>query len=92
MSIAVEPVPNSGELILKPSVSEMYNVVSRCFDRIISVSSDIPTIESILFPELEKTSTLFPVFRRESAVSKIIHKEIFEKLFHFFKLIEQIVS
>ena len=70
MRISVEPVPNSRELRFNPSVNDMYNVVSRCFDKIIAVASNVPTIETVLFPELPQSSYLFPLFRSETAVSK----------------------
>lgn len=46
-------------------------MISRCFDKVITVSATIPKLETILFPELKDAGYLFPISRFEDTV--IIH-------------------
>lgn len=48
---------------------EMYNTVSRCFDRILLVGSTVPKIEAIIFPEFQGTAYLLSVSRDETLVN-----------------------
>lgn len=48
---------------------EMYNTVSRCFDRILLVGSVVPKIETILFPEFKGSAYLLSVSRNETLVN-----------------------
>ncbi|XP_053593796.1 dynein axonemal heavy chain 3 [Microplitis demolitor] len=74
--ITVEPVLGSTELRLNPNVMEMYNTVSRCFDRILLVGSTVPKIEAIIFPEFQGTAYLLSVSRDETLVSLIINEAL----------------
>ena len=68
MTIAVEPKMGTKELICVPNVLEVYQTLSACFDKIISVAAKVPKIEKVLFPELRCEKFLFPVFRNEEEV------------------------
>jgi len=64
----VEPELYTTKLHCKPSILKLHTIISRCFDKIITVGSMIPKIETILFPELKDTGYLFPISRFEDTV------------------------
>ncbi|XP_043257418.1 dynein axonemal heavy chain 3 [Colletes gigas] len=72
ITIIVEPEIGTPYLHCKPSISEMRTTISRCIDKIITVATIIPRIETILFPELNKKDFLFSVSRDEEEISQII--------------------
>lgn len=72
MTVTVQTIRKNNELQCHPTVLEMRNVLSACFDTIINVASGIPSIENILFPEIQKKNYLFPVHRSEKDVSNLI--------------------
>ncbi|CAD6235446.1 GSCOCG00007903001-RA-CDS, partial [Cotesia congregata] len=74
--ITVKPVLGSTELRLDPNIMEMYHTMSRCFDRILLVGSEVPKIETIIFPEFQGSAYLLSVSRNETLVSKIINEAL----------------
>ena len=68
MTITVEPEMGTDNLKFKPSVEEMYKVLSICLNKIIFVSAKVPKIETLLFPELGCEEFLFPVSKKEEEV------------------------
>ncbi|XP_020300595.1 dynein heavy chain 3, axonemal isoform X2 [Pseudomyrmex gracilis] len=70
--LKVEPRFGTTELCITPNVLELHTMISRCFDKIIAVSANIPKIDSILFPELEHMGYLFSISRFEDEVMHII--------------------
>lgn len=73
VTVEMEPELGTTDLRYKPSILELHVAISRCFDKIIAVSAAIPKIETILFPELDYISYLFPVSRYENTVSKKLY-------------------
>ncbi|KAK0077358.1 hypothetical protein PV326_010096, partial [Microctonus aethiopoides] len=63
-------------LRLNPSITEIYDVVSRCFDKILAVGSKVPIIEKIIFPEFHDASDMLSVSRDEVLVSAIIDEAL----------------
>ncbi|XP_029041052.2 dynein axonemal heavy chain 3-like isoform X1 [Osmia bicornis bicornis] len=68
MTITVEPELGTANLHCRPSISEVREIISRCFDKIITITTMIPKIETILFPELEKQEFLSSASRYEDVV------------------------
>ena len=73
MTLQVEWSQEGKELMCHPTVLEMREALSDCFDMIIDVASNIPSIENILFPEIQEKSNLFRVHRSERDVRIFIH-------------------
>ncbi|XP_012147752.1 dynein heavy chain 3, axonemal isoform X3 [Megachile rotundata] len=73
MTITVEAELGTENLHCRPSISEVREIISKCFDKIITVTTLIPKIETILFPELRKQEYLSSVSRYEDVVYKIIN-------------------
>ncbi|KMQ95743.1 dynein heavy chain axonemal [Lasius niger] len=72
ITVKVEPELFTTKLCCRPSILELHSMISRCFDKIIKVGATIPKIETILFPELEQKSYLFPISRFEDTVLSVI--------------------
>ncbi|XP_054015460.1 dynein axonemal heavy chain 3-like [Hylaeus anthracinus] len=72
LTIIVEPELGTPYLHCKPSIPEVRMIISQCIDKIITVATLIPKIETMLFPELEKKDFLFSVSRNEQEVLRII--------------------
>ncbi|XP_017759468.1 PREDICTED: dynein heavy chain 3, axonemal [Eufriesea mexicana] len=72
ITVTVEPELGTDRLSCKPSILEVREIISQCFDKIIKIGTLIPKIETLLFPELEKQEFLFPVSRYEDLVLDII--------------------
>jgi dynein heavy chain len=66
--ITVQTIRQNNELQCQPTVSEMQNILSDCFNKIIDVTLGIPCIENILFPEIQKKTFIFSVNRWEHDV------------------------
>lgn len=47
----------------------MHEAVSKCFDKVLAVGSNVPRIETILFPEFQGSAFMFSVTRQETSVS-----------------------
>lgn len=69
MKIFIEPELGTSQLHLKPTIDEIYNAVSRCFDNILDTGSKVPRIEVIIFPDFKNSGYLFSVSRNEKIVS-----------------------
>ncbi|XP_011502202.1 PREDICTED: dynein heavy chain 3, axonemal [Ceratosolen solmsi marchali] len=76
ITINVQSTRQNNELECQPTVSAMYNILSECFNTIMSITSSIPCIENMIFPELDKKSFLFPVNRSEQDVNEIINSAL----------------
>ncbi|XP_063993893.1 dynein axonemal heavy chain 3 [Diachasmimorpha longicaudata] len=76
ITISVEPVLGTSELRLIPSIKELHDTVSRCFNKILRVGAQVPRIETIIFPEFKCTGCLFLISRAESSVSQIINEAL----------------
>ncbi|XP_012230668.2 dynein axonemal heavy chain 3 [Linepithema humile] len=72
ITVRVEPELGTTKLYCKPSILELHTIISRCFNKIIAVSTMIPKIEVILFPELKDAGFLFHILRLEDSVLNII--------------------
>ncbi|CAK9833026.1 Dynein axonemal heavy chain 3 [Anthophora retusa] len=70
--VTVEPQIGTVNLHCKPSILEVRSIISQCFDKILQVGKTIPSIETILFPELNKQEFLLSVSRYEESVLGII--------------------
>ncbi|XP_008202999.3 dynein heavy chain 3, axonemal [Nasonia vitripennis] len=75
MTLTVGTTRQNNELQCEPTVLHMRKVLSSCFSMIIDVASGIPSIENILFPEIQETEYLFAVHRREE-VQDIIEEAL----------------
>lgn len=60
----------NNELQCEPTVLDVREILSSCFGMIIGVASGIPSIENILFPEIQEMEFLFAVYRREKVRNK----------------------
>nr|XP_031846529.1 dynein heavy chain 3, axonemal-like isoform X2 [Nomia melanderi] len=72
LTIVIEPELGTPRLHCKPSIPEVREIISRCINNILTVATFIPSIETILFPELKCHDYLSSVSRYEEKVSKII--------------------
>lgn len=70
--LKVEPRFGTTELRITPNVQELHMMISRCFDKIIAVSTKIPKIDAILFPELKHMGYLFSISRFEDEVMRYV--------------------
>ena len=69
MSLKVAPtIGPDTTLHCQPSVLDMRKVLTRCFNVILGVSTGIPGIQNILFPEIQEKKFLFNVSRHEKDV------------------------
>lgn len=66
----MEPELGTANLHCRPSIPEVREIISKCFDKIITVTTMIPKIETILFPELGKQEFLSSASRYEDVVNK----------------------
>ncbi|KAL7290283.1 hypothetical protein TKK_0015983 [Trichogramma kaykai] len=60
----------------RPSVRQMYDNLSKCFEAMVKVASLIPCIENVLFPEIRERRYLFAIERAEEDVKAIIERAL----------------
>lgn len=74
MRIMIEPIFGTSNLNLNPTIEDIHDAVSRCFDKILYTGSKVPRIEVIIFPEFKNAGYLFSVSRNDEIVSILFTK------------------
>ncbi|XP_071449339.1 dynein axonemal heavy chain 3-like [Hetaerina americana] len=74
IKVHIVPVLGTSELKFSPDLSEIRSFVLDCFERIISVNSEVPRVEQYLFPDLKGTELFLSCVSLEEVEVKSIIK------------------